>query len=565
MEARVWHKSYEPEVRPSIDYPQVPVYQFVYDSASKRPDGTAIIFFNRKFTYRWLKDQVDKFATAMTAMGVKKGDRVAIMLPNCPQVVIAYYGALRAGATVVLTNPMYVDRELEFQMNDSGAETIVILDHLWPRLDKVRAKTPLKRLIIAGMAEYMPFPLSALYPIKARRDKLVVGVQPGSGAIAFKDLVAKYAAAPSAVTHDLGGDAAVLQYTGGTTGTAKGAVLTHKNLVANVMQCREWFHKSRWGEEVMVGALPLFHSYGMTSVMNMATFLGSSMILLPRFVVKDVLENIQRHKATIFCGAPTMYVACNNYPEIKKYNLKSIESCISGSAALMAETQNKFQEITQGKLVEGYGLSESTPVTHANPIWGKGRIGSIGLPVPDTDAKIVDLETGQRDLPPGEVGELVIKGPQVMKGYWNRSDETAKTLRDGWLYTGDIAKMDEEGYFYVVDRKKDMIIAGGFNIYPRDVEEILFEHPKVLEAAVAGVPDPYRGETVKAYVILKPGETATPEEIIQFCRDHMAAFKAPRQVEFRTSLPKTIVGKVLRRVLVEEEKVKLAKEGEGIA
>ncbi|MHB8758418.1 MAG: long-chain-fatty-acid--CoA ligase [Bacillota bacterium] len=565
MGDRVWVKSYEPEVPPTLEYPQVPIYQFVYDSAAKRPSGDAIIFFNRKFSYSWLKNQIDRFATALAARGVKKGDRVALMLPNCPQIVIGYYGALRLGAVVVLTNPMYVEREIEHQMNDSGAETIVALDHFWPRLAKVKDKTPLKNIIITGMADYMPFPLSALYPVKAKRDKLVVGVQPGSGAIAFKQILSTTGATPPAVTHDLANDVAVLQYTGGTTGPSKGAMLTHKNLVSNVKQCSAWFHKSRYGEEVMLGALPLFHSYGMTSVMNQATFLGSSMVLLPRFVVKDVLDNIQKHKATIFCGAPTMYVACNNYPEIKKYNLKSIESCVSGSAALMAETQNKFQGITGGRLVEGYGLSETSPVTHTNPIWGKSKIGSIGLPIPDTDSRIVDLETGEKELAPGEIGELCIRGPQVMKGYWNKPEETAKTLKDGWLHTGDIAKMDEEGYFYIVDRKKDMIIAGGFNIYPRDVEEVLFEYPKVLEAAVAGIPDPYRGETVKAYVVLKPGETATEEEIIAFCRERMAAFKAPRMVEFRASLPKTMVGKVLRRVLVEEEKAKLAKESEGIA
>ena len=565
MGERIWLKSYEPEVPPTLDYPKVPIYQFLYEAAAKRPHGDAIIFFNRRFSYSWLRDQVERFATALTNLGVKKGDRVALMLPNCPQIVIGYYGSLRIGAVVVLTNPMYMERELEYQMVDSGAETIVALDHFWPRIAKIKATTPLKNIILTGMNDYMPFPLSSLYPLKARREKLVVGVQPGSGALSLKHLLATTGAAPPPVAHDWAEDPAVLQYTGGTTGLSKGAVLTHKNLVSNVTQCRAVFHKSRWGEEVMLGALPLFHSYGMTSVMNMAVYLASAMVLLPRFVVKDVLENIQRHKVTIFCGAPTMYVACNNYPEIKKYDLTSIQSCVSGSAPLMAETQTRFQEITGGKLVEGYGLSETTPVTHTNPIWGKCKIGSIGVPVPDTDARIVDLETGLNELPPGEIGELVIKGPQVMKGYWNKPEETARTIRDGWLYTGDIARMDEDGYFYIVDRKKDMIIAGGFNIYPRDVEEVLFEHPKVMEAAVAGIPDPYRGETVKAYVVLKPGETATEDEIIQFCRERMAAFKVPRMVEFRQSLPKTMVGKVLRRVLVEEEKARMAKEGEGIA
>jgi long-chain acyl-CoA synthetase len=349
-------------------------------------------------------------------------------------------------------------------------------------------------------------------------------------------------------------DTAVLLYTGGTTGVPKAAEITHKNLVANAMQTREWFVASKEGEEIFLTALPLFHSYAMTTCMNQCIYLAGTMLLIPNpRDLEHVLKSIDRHQPTVFMGVPTMYVAINNYPNAGKYNLKSIKGCISGAAPLPMEVQTKFQEITGARLVEGYGLSEATPVTHSNPLSGENRIGTIGLPFPDTDCKIMDVETGKIELAPGQPGELVVKGPQVMKGYWNKPEETRNALRDGWLYTGDIARMDSDGYFQIVDRKKDMIIAGGYNIYPREIEEVLFQHPKILEATVAGVPDPYRGETVKAYVVLKPGQTATAEDIIAFCKERLAAYKRPTVVEFRDSLPKTMVGKILRRQLIEED------------
>ncbi|HEY3316479.1 MAG TPA: long-chain fatty acid--CoA ligase [Bacillota bacterium] len=556
MEERSWHKSYPENIRRSLDYPDVPVYSFLETAARDKADKAALIFLNRQFTYGWLGEQVARLATALRTMGVKQGDRVAIMLPNCPQYVISYYGVLRAGGIVVQTNPLYVERELEFQLVDSGAETIIVLDQLWPRVDKVRRNTPLRRVILTGMADYMPFPLNLLYPVKARKEGHTIGRPKGSGALSFKDVLSRHGASPPDLKVNPAEDTAILQYTGGTTGISKGAMLTHRNLVANAIQCREWDVEGRDAGEVILAALPLFHSYGMTTCMNFGALMKAPVILLPRFNALDAMKAIHRYKVTFFPGAPTMYVALNNHPEVGKYHLDSVRACISGSAPLPVEVQQKFQAITHGRLVEGYGLSESSPVTHTNPIWGKNKIGTIGLPWPDTDCKIVDLETGQKELGFGEVGELCVRGPQVMKGYWNRPDETSKTLREGWLYTGDVATVDEEGYFAIVDRKKDMIIAGGYNIYPREVEEVLFEHPKVLEAAVAGVPDEYRGETVKAYVVVKPGEKVTAEEIIDFCRERMAKYKAPRLVEFRESLPKTMVGKVLRRALVEEEKAK---------
>jgi long-chain acyl-CoA synthetase len=354
-------------------------------------------------------------------------------------------------------------------------------------------------------------------------------------------------------------DTAVLLYTGGTTGIPKAAEITHKNLVANVIQVNEWVKTAPKDlPDTILTALPLYHSYAMTTCMNLAVYMGVPMILIPNPRELDhVLKCIDRHKPTLFPGVPTMYVAINNYPELSKYDVRSIKACISGAAGLPVQVQTKFQDLTGARLVEGYGLSEATPVTHANPVFGENRVGTIGLPYPDTDAKVVDLETGTREMPVGEPGELIVQGPQVMKGYWNKPEETRLTLRDGWLYTGDIAVMDPDGYFQIVDRKKDMIIAGGYNIYPREIEEVLFQHPKVLEATVAGIADPYRGETVKAYVVLKPGQTSTPEDIIAFCRERLAAYKSPKVVEFRDSLPKTMVGKILRRQLVAEDMDKL--------
>ncbi|RLC69430.1 MAG: long-chain fatty acid--CoA ligase, partial [Chloroflexi bacterium] len=348
---------------------------------------------------------------------------------------------------------------------------------------------------------------------------------------------------------------------GGTTGVPKGAMLTHKNMLANAIQVRHWLVDAKEGGEVMLSVLPFFHVYGMTVCMNMAIYIGSAMVLLPQFKVKEVLEAINKYKPTLFPGVATMYVAINTYPEVSKYDISSIRACIAGAMPLPYEVWTKFEEITGGKLVEGYGLTEASPVTHCNPIYGL-RKPCIGLPFPDTEAKIVDLETGEKELPIGEIGELAVRGPQVMKGYWNMPEETKMVLKpDGWLLTGDIAKMDEDGYFYIVDRKKDMILSGGYNIYPREIEEVLYAHPKVKEVAAVGVPDEYKGEVPKVFIVLKEGETATEEEIIAYCKENLAKYKIPKYVEFRKELPKTMVGKILRRVLAEEEKKKMAKAG----
>ncbi|MBI2902898.1 MAG: long-chain fatty acid--CoA ligase [Candidatus Methylomirabilis oxyfera] len=553
---RPWFAFYDEGVPTHIEYPDAPVQHFLSESARKHPDRDAIIFYGARLTYRALNGAADRFAAALAARGLAPGDRVSLFLPNCPQMVIAYYGTLRAGGVAVSTNPLYSAKELEHQLNDSGAWGIVTLSKFYPLVKEVAPKTGIKRIIVTNIKEYFPRLLRLLFTaLKEKREGHRVEVERSAGTELFKELMSSAAARPPVV--EISPDApALLQYTGGTTGLAKGAVLTHRNLVANTMQAGAWLVTAKGGSEIFLGAIPFFHVYGMTAVMNLCISLGHTMILLPHFKVKEVLETIVKYRPTIFPGVPTMYVAINNFPEVGKYNLRSIKACLSGAAPLPVEVQTRFEALTGARLVEAYGLTEASPATHVNPLYGARKVGTIGLPLPDTDAKIVDLETGQRALAPKEVGELAVKGPQVMKGYWNRPSETGMVLKDGWLYTGDIGYMDEQGYFVIVDRKKDMIIASGFNVYPRDVEEPLYEHPKVQEVVAVGLPDPYRGETVKVYIVLKEGQVATEQEIIDYCKEKMAKYKVPTLVEFRKALPKTLVGKVLRRTLREEELAK---------
>jgi long-chain acyl-CoA synthetase len=562
---KTWLKFYDEAVPHSLDFPDLSLPELLARTAREYPDNTALIYYNRHIPYRVLDELTSRFAAALQGLGVQPGDRVMLLLPNTPQFPIGYYGALRAGARVVPTNPQYVERELEHQINDSGSETILTLSLFYDKVAAVRPKTGLKRVIVTNIKEYLPPVLRLLFTLlKEKREGHGVDIQGVPETYWLQDLLTQYRSAqPSPVSIDVD-DAAVLTYTGGTTGVPKGAMLTHRNLVCNAIQTSAWLGGTSAGEEVILGALPFFHCYGMTTVLNLAVECGGAIILIPNpRDLEMVLKSISKHRPTLFPGVPTMYVAINNYPDIKKYDLSSIRACISGAAPLPLEVQERFESITGAKLVEGYGLTEASPVTHANPLRGRRKAGTIGLPFPNTDAKIVHPTT-RKELPQGEIGELAIQGPQVMKGYWQRPEETAEVLADGWLYTGDISAVDEDGYFRIVDRKKDLIIASGYNIYPREVEEVLYEHEKVLEAAVAGVPDPYRGETVKAFVVLREGETATQEEIIEFCRARLAPYKCPRTVEFRTSLPKSTVGKILRRVLVEEEKARVSRELEGV-
>ena len=559
---KVWLKHYEKGVPTSLTYPDVPMHYFLEQSATKFPNNPATIFGNgssldARLTFAQLDEQSNRLANALAAMGVKKGDRVALYLPNCPQYVIGYYAILKLGAVVAPNNPLYVARELEFQLNDAGAESIICLSRFYPNVQKIRATTKLKNVIVANIKEYFSPILKLLFTV-AKEKKEGHRVTLDAGDRWFPDVIASAPATRPQVDVKPS-DTAVLLYTGGTTGVPKAAEITHRNLVANTLQCDAWITGTQEGKEVTLTALPLYHSYAMTTCMNLSVYKAGAMVLIPNpRELESVLKAIDLHKPGLFPGVPTMYTAINNFPELHKYNLKSVRACISGASGLPVEVQKKFQDLTGARLVEGYGLSESSPVLTANPIFGENRIGTIGVPWPDTELRLVDVETGEKEVGPGESGELTARGPQVMRGYWNKPEETAKTLRNGWLYTGDIAVVDNEGYFKIVDRKKDMIIVGGFNVYPRDVEEVLFQHPKVLEATVAGVPDVKSGERVKAYVVLKPGQTATEQEIIDFCKERLTGYKRPSVVEFRESLPKTMVGKILRRQLVEEDKKKAA-------
>lgn len=565
---RVWYKHYEKGVPQTLNYPQAPLYKLLDDSAAEYPDRAAIVFgavahklpgqplMDGRMSYRDLRDAVNRFANALGKLGVKKGDRVAIYLPNCPQFAIAFYGTLKAGGVIAPVNPIYTPRELEFILQDSGAETIVALSQFYPKLQEVRGKTKLKNVIVTNIKEYFPPILKTLFTLamekkEGHRAELVPGDH------WFQEVLKNESplAPPATVKSD---DDAVLLYTGGTTGLPKAAQLSHANLYANALQLRAWVPAAQEGKEIYLTALPMFHSYAMTTCMNNSVMLAGTMVLIPNpRDLEHVLKSIQTHRPTYFPGVPTMYTAINNNPATKSYDLKSIRACLSGAAGLPVEVAKNFEKITGAHLVEGYGLSEASPVVTANPIFGDNRIGTIGIPMPDTDVKLFDIETGDKEVPVGQPGELCVKGPQVMKGYWNKPEETAKTLRDGWLHTGDVAVMDEDGYFRIVDRLKEMIISGGYNIYPREIEEVLFQHPAVLEAAAIGVPDAYRGESAKAFVVLKTGQTATAEELIAYCKQNLAPYKVPRSIEFRDALPKTLIGKILRRELVAEEKQKM--------
>lgn len=543
---RLWHKEYPKEIPFSIEEIPRPLPTFLTESSNGYPDKIAIHFLGKNISFSKLESDAKKVASYLQSIGIKKGEHISIMLPNCPQAVICYYGILMAGGVVVQTNPLYTERELEVQMNDSQSSTVICLDIFYSKLKNIPR---LNHIIITSIAEFLPFPKNMIYPL-IQKEKPMIN-ENDNKVYLLKNIINNKLINDIKINNDVD-DIAVIQYTGGTTGMPKGVMLTHRNLVMNTIMTTKWLYKMEKGTEIILGALPFFHVYGMTAVMNVSIMQGYKMIILPRFQVEDILKTIVKHKPTIFPGAPTMYIALINHKKINQHDLSSIKACISGSAALPVEVQNKFEQFTGGKLVEGYGLSESSPITHSNFIWGKRVKGSIGVPWPSTDAKIISLDTGE-EMAIGEIGEIVVKGPQVMKGYWNRPEETEEVLtEDGWLKTGDIGYMDNDGYFYIVDRKKDMIIAGGFNVYPREIEEILFKYDKVKEVAVVGVPDEYRGETVKAFIVLKDNVECTEGELDNYVRKYLAVYKVPKIYEFREELPKSMIGKVLKRLLSEE-------------
>jgi len=565
-DARPWFDSYPPDMPHSLaPYPRESVFSLLRSAAAGFPDKPALAFFGARMTYAKLLSEVERFSAVLAGLGVRQGDRVGMILPNCPEYVIAFFACQRIGAVAVGNNPLYTERELEHQITDSGAKVMIVLDQIYHRFGAIRDAAGVQEVVAVKLNRYMKAPIRWLAPLKFKSDARKAGTPlpfiPADHAVRWWGDLMKAAgpAPPEATIADPEREIAALVYTGGTTGLSKGAMLSHMNLVANARQAAAWLDVVRQGEDGIVAALPFFHSFG-TLVMDFSMTKAAKLILLPRFEIDMALKAMSSEKPTLFPGVPRMYIALNQDPRTPKHDLASLKACISGAAPLPMAVAKRFEEITGGaKVVEGYGLSECSPVTHANPLVGVRKEGFIGLPLPDTDVKLVDLDEPDRRVPQGERGEMCIRGPQVMLGYWNRPDESGLVIRDGWLHTGDVAIMDEQGYFRIVDRIKDMILVSGFNVYPTEVEAVLFRHPKILKCAVVAVPDDTTGERVKAFIVLKPGESATADEIVSWCRDPeqgLSGYRVPKDIEFREELPETLIGKVLRRVLQDEERKK---------
>jgi long-chain acyl-CoA synthetase len=550
MTEQIWHKSYSPEVPKRIDFEPVTIPEAFERTVANFPDHCALIMMGKEIKYKDLSEQVNRFAAALIHLGVQKGDKVAIILPNLPQTIIAAQAVFKIGAVVVMHNPLYTERELEYQLTDSDSKVAVCLDLLVPRIVKLKERIGIEVVIACHIRDYLPFPKKQLFPfVKRGMHRKTTSKE---DVYDFMNLLRRYTPDSSSqrVSFD---DLATLLYTGGTTGVSKGVMLTHANLSINVQQLKAWFFDSEDGTESILGIFPIFHAAGFTVVMNQSVFRGFKIILIPRPDPPAILEMTRKYKPSIFTCVPTIFVGVLNHPDFSKTDFSSFKYTVSGAAPLAADTIREWEKVTCSTIVECYGLSETTLLSHANPWGGKTKPGSVGLPVSDTECRIVDAETGTRDLALGQTGEILLKGPQLTRGYYKKPEETCDAIRDEWFYTGDIGYMDEEGYLFIVDRKKDMIISGGFNIYPREVDEILYEHPKVQDACAVGLPDPYRGETIKAFIVPKAAESLTEEEVIAFCKERLSSYKVPRSVAFMEELPKSFVGKVLRRRLREME------------
>ncbi len=564
MEERRWHKAYDEGVPPSLAYEELTLPEMLDRAAARFGHRPAITFQNATLTYSRFKNEVDRLATALAALGVAKGTRVAIQAPNLPQTVIAIFATLRAGGITVLTNPLYTGPEIEHQWNDAGATVAILMDYLYAgRVKQIRGKVGIEHYIVASIPEYLGFPLNILAPWKLKKASppMIAKVPEAPNVHHFRKLIRRTSPNPPKLEMGMD-DVAMLQYTGGTTGVSKGAMLTHRNMSFNTQQTARWATGIEEGKDTWLGCMPYFHIYGVTISMLTPVYMGGHIVLIPN--PRDVgamIKNILKHRVTLMPAVPAMYNAINQYPGVDKLDLSSIKVCNSGSAPLPVEVLQRFEDLTGAKISEGFGLTETSPLTHCNPVYGMRKTGSVGVPVSDTDAKLVDIEDGVTEIPIGVEGELLIRGPQVMKGYWNRPEATDEMIKDGWLYTGDLATMDEDGYFRIVGRKKDMILCSGYNVYPDEVDRALMGHPDVLEAATIGVPDERRGETVKSFIVLKPGAKVTAEDLVAYCRERLAAYKIPRSVEFRDSLPKSTVLKILRRELRDEEMAKLQTTG----
>jgi len=555
--SKPWLAFYDDQVPDELNIPSLTIPDLLTTAAQNYPNQIACVFMGARMPYKQLKQQVDRFAAALHQLGISRGDRVAIMLPNCPQAIVAYYATLSLGAVTVMTNPLYVERELVHQWGDSGVEAVISLDLFSPQIEAVRKKLPINHVILGGIQDYMPLVKRVLTPLELRRRGTWVSVKYGDTVHSFKKLISGRRENPpqAELSPD---DLACLQYTGGTTGLPRGAMLTHRNLIAGISQIRAFLlYGHDDAQDVGLAIMPFFHVYGMNGLMNLGVHLAATLVLIPRPEIKPIVDAIVAERPTFFTGVPALFIALNNYKTIDQVDLTSIRAVFSGAAPLPVDVMEKFELRTGARIAEAYGMTEASGVTHVNPLKGQRKFGSIGVPILGTDAKVVDVGDPAKTLGIDEPGELVIKGPQIMRGYWNRPEETAETMINGWIRTGDIAQMDKQGYFYIVDRKKDMILSAGFNVYPREVEEVLYQHPKVEDAAVIGLPDGIRGEKITAYIKLAPGESATPSEIRTFCRERLAQYKQPRKVIFRGELPRNMAGKILRRKLKEEALAKI--------
>jgi long-chain acyl-CoA synthetase len=543
---RIWHKSYAPGVPPAIEPEKITIAEVLRRTAGRFPDRTAFYFMGRKITFAELESLVNRFTRALAALGVRAGDKVAMLMPNLPQLVIANHACYRLGAVTVMNNPLYSERELEHQLNDSDARFLVTLDLLLPRALKIKPATKIEAIIPCHINDYLPFPKKQLYPFVKRA--MYRKAVPGPGVHPFLDLIGKYPDDPVPIAARWE-DVAAFIYTGGTTGVSKGAMLTHANICGVIQQFRAWFPDLKDGEETLMGVYPIFHSAGYSVSQNLTILAGWTSIMIPRPEPGIIIEMLKACRPGFLPGVPTIFVGLLNREEFRKMDLSFIRGFFGGAAPLAPETVRQLFDLTGKKIYDVYGLTENTALATCTPWKGKVKPGTVGVPLPNTDLKIVDLETGTKELPVGVAGEICIKGPQLMTGYYKKPEETKNALRDGWLYTGDIGFMDEDGHLTLVDRKKDMIVAGGYNIYPKEIDEVLFGHPKILEACAVGVPDEYRGETVKAFIVVRPGETLTAEEVIEYCRERLALYKVPRRIAFMDALPKSAVGKILRREL----------------
>jgi len=560
MEERIWHKSYAPGVKKTLEYDKSTISEALTRSAKNFPAHTALNYMGKRIAYRELDELVNRFARALLDLGIQPGDKVAVCLPNIPQVIIANLAVLRIGAVAVQNNPLYTERELEYQLNDSDSKMMITLTLLIPRIQKIKPRTGIEKIIGCHINTYLPFPKKQLFPY-VKKD-MYRKVEPTDDVRVFDDLIGSFPPEPVAEASQWDQLAALL-YTGGTTGVSKGVMLSHANLSHNAQQFAAWFPDIKPGEERLMGNFPVFHIAGFASLQNFVTWQGWENIMVPRPEPKINIELIKKYKPTFLPGVPTIFVGLLAQPDFRKLDFSAMKGFFSGAAPLAANTIKDLKDLTGATMCEVYGSTETTAMVSITPWGGRIKPGTVGVPVADTDIKIVGVDDPEQELAIGEAGEIAVKGPQIMMGYYKKPEETQQALRDGWFLTGDIGKFDEDGYLTIVDRKKDMIIAGGYNIYPVELDDVLMGHPKILEACTIGIPHEYRGETVKAFIVPKPGETLTEEAVIAYCKEKLAAYKVPKIIEFIDELPKSAVGKILRRKLKDQELAKLGKQKQG--